>query len=121
MKTDEALGKTGAGPEGLPHSIIVTGEGVEGEIELASQVEADAVATVSAAQTDMLDKEQPVGPRSKGTSRAASSKERASKGKTPQGFKGKTMQMALFERPEKSDKRKRRNKSVVGSRPRGKK
>ena len=24
LKTDEALGKTGAGPEGLPHSIIVT-------------------------------------------------------------------------------------------------
>ena len=30
-KTDAALGKTGAGPEGLPHSIIVTAEGVEGD------------------------------------------------------------------------------------------
>ncbi|ULA63202.1 MAG: DNA topoisomerase VI subunit B [Nitrospira sp.] len=40
LKTDEALGKTGAGPEGLPHSIIVTAEGVEGEIELATQVQA---------------------------------------------------------------------------------
>jgi DNA topoisomerase-6 subunit B len=30
LKTDEALGKTGAGPEGLPHSIIVTAEGIEG-------------------------------------------------------------------------------------------
>ncbi len=29
-KTDETLGKTGAGPEGLPHSIIVTAEGVDG-------------------------------------------------------------------------------------------
>src|SRR5581483_4049888 len=29
--TDAALGKTGAGPEGLPHSIIVTAEGVEGD------------------------------------------------------------------------------------------
>ena len=31
-KTDEALGKNGGGPEGLPHSIIVTPEGVEGEV-----------------------------------------------------------------------------------------
>jgi DNA topoisomerase-6 subunit B len=31
-KTDELLGKNGGGPEGLPHSIIVTPEGVEGEV-----------------------------------------------------------------------------------------
>ena len=31
-KTDERLGKNGSGPEGLPHSIIVTPEGVEGEV-----------------------------------------------------------------------------------------
>lgn len=37
LKTDEALGKTGAGPEGLPHSIIVTMEGIEGETEAARQ------------------------------------------------------------------------------------
>ncbi|MCG3112120.1 MAG: DNA topoisomerase VI subunit B [Candidatus Manganitrophus sp. SB1] len=30
-KTDAALGMTGEGPEGLPHSIIVTAEGVEGD------------------------------------------------------------------------------------------
>src|SRR6185503_5989220 len=30
--TDKALGKTDSGPEGLPHSIIVTQEGVEGEV-----------------------------------------------------------------------------------------
>ncbi len=42
LKTDEALGKTGAGPEGLPHSIIVTAEGVEGEVDLAACVQADA-------------------------------------------------------------------------------
>lgn len=41
-KTEEALGKRGGGPEGLPHSIIVTEEGVEGEVDLASQIEADA-------------------------------------------------------------------------------
>jgi DNA topoisomerase VI subunit B len=31
-KTDELVGKNGSGPEGLPHSIIVTLEGVEGEL-----------------------------------------------------------------------------------------
>ncbi len=34
IKTDATLGKTGAGPEGLPHSIIVTAEGIEGEVPL---------------------------------------------------------------------------------------
>ena len=37
LKTDEALGKTGAGPEGLPYSIIVTAEGIEGAVEAAGQ------------------------------------------------------------------------------------
>ncbi|MGH7167117.1 MAG: DNA topoisomerase VI subunit B, partial [Nitrospiraceae bacterium] len=34
-RTDEVLGKTGGGPEGLPHSIIVTPEGIEGEVPVA--------------------------------------------------------------------------------------
>ncbi len=36
-KTDEVLGKTGRGPEGLPHSIIVTPEGIEGEVPILSE------------------------------------------------------------------------------------
>jgi DNA topoisomerase-6 subunit B len=39
MKTDEALGKSGGGPEGLPHSIIVTEEGLEGEVAAASPID----------------------------------------------------------------------------------
>jgi DNA topoisomerase-6 subunit B len=35
LKTDEALGKTGSGPEGLPDSIVVTPEGIEGEVSVA--------------------------------------------------------------------------------------
>jgi DNA topoisomerase-6 subunit B len=35
-KTDAALGKNGSGPEGLPHSIIVTPEGVEGEVPVVA-------------------------------------------------------------------------------------
>lgn len=31
-RTDELLGRNGGGPEGLPHSIIVTPEGVEGDV-----------------------------------------------------------------------------------------
>jgi DNA topoisomerase-6 subunit B len=53
-KTDEALGKTSAGPEGLPHSIIVTAEGVEGETELATQVEADQATAEPPAEPDLL-------------------------------------------------------------------
>jgi len=40
MKTDEVLGKTGNGPEGLPNSIIVTPEGIEGEVPVAETVAA---------------------------------------------------------------------------------
>jgi DNA topoisomerase-6 subunit B len=32
VRTDELMGKNGAGPEGLPHSIIVTPDGVEGAL-----------------------------------------------------------------------------------------
>jgi DNA topoisomerase-6 subunit B len=32
IKTEETFGKTGAGPEGLPRSIIVTAEGIEGDV-----------------------------------------------------------------------------------------
>lgn len=52
-KTDEALGKTGAGPEGLPHSIIVTADGVEGETALATQVESDQGGMVATAEPDL--------------------------------------------------------------------
>lgn len=54
QKTDHALGKTGAGPEGLPHSIIVTAEGIEGETAVASQVEADQVGAAPIATPDLL-------------------------------------------------------------------
>ncbi|MDH4187766.1 MAG: DNA topoisomerase VI subunit B, partial [Nitrospira sp.] len=47
IKTDEALGKTGTGPEGLPHSIIVTAEGVEGEAPVAEVSAAPTVVNPS--------------------------------------------------------------------------
>jgi DNA topoisomerase VI subunit B len=87
-KTDEALGKTGAGPEGLPHSIIVTEEGVEGEVVLASQVETDHPTTASTDEADLLGETPPA--------KAKISKTLPDKGKATKGAKKKTDQMGLF-------------------------
>src|SRR5215831_1418532 len=91
LKTDEALGKTGAGPEGLPHSIIVTDEGVEGEVDLASQVEADQATTTTAVEADLLGDTTPDPP-----VKGKASKTRPDKAKGPRDSKGKTDQMGLF-------------------------
>jgi len=101
LKTDEALGKTGAGPEGLPHSIIVTEGGVEGEVDLASQVEADQTTTAPVVESDLLGDE---------TSIETPSKEKAAKalpvkGMTLKAEKGKAAQMALFADKPVTDKK----------------
>jgi DNA topoisomerase-6 subunit B len=50
QKTDQLLGKRGGGPEGLPDSIIVTPEGVEGDApELARDMQSDAAPPEEAA------------------------------------------------------------------------
>ncbi len=108
LKTDEALGKTGAGPEGLPHSIIVTAEGVEGEVELASRIEADAAAVSFSGEAGRPVAEKPADKPSR----------------------GKAGQMALFNKPDgpnRPDRPNRRNrpnrpdKPTPRSAPRGKK
>jgi DNA topoisomerase-6 subunit B len=56
-KTDETLGQSG-GPEGLPHSIIVTPEGIEGEVTVA-ETAAPAPAEAAAApgsQAELFEK-----------------------------------------------------------------
>jgi DNA topoisomerase-6 subunit B len=65
QKTDEALGKTSAGPEGLPHSIIVTADGIEGEADLAIQVEAHQSSARPTTETDLLGDAMPIGNRAK--------------------------------------------------------
>ncbi|TKS60976.1 MAG: DNA topoisomerase VI subunit B [Nitrospira sp.] len=98
MKTDQALGKTGTGPEGLPHSIIVTSEGVEGEVELASQVEADAAATVPPVDADLLGDEK----LSVGATKSRAKKAHLRADKTPQS---KAAQMGLFAEKGSSGKK----------------
>jgi len=100
-KTDEALGKTGAGPEGLPHSIIVTEGGVEGEVELASQVEADHAPTASTGEADLLGNTQPL----EQPSRGKTTKTQPQKGKATTGAKRKADQMALFAEKPMSGKK----------------
>ena len=116
-KTDEALGKTGAGPEGLPHSIVVTEEGIEGEVDLAGQVQTDTTVSVPKSEPDVLVDQAPVG--TKAQKKGKQSARIQKPGAKPS--KGKASQMALFDPPEKSYKPKRPDKSVPTSKPRGKK
>ncbi|HEU4505681.1 MAG TPA: DNA topoisomerase VI subunit B [Nitrospira sp.] len=91
-KTDEALGKTGGGPEGLPHSIIVTEEGVEGEVGAASQVEA-AEEAAGPKDGDLLGDSAPPAPKSQTPARKTHQGRRAT---APGGSPRKSSQMALF-------------------------
>jgi DNA topoisomerase VI subunit B len=77
MKTDEALGKTGSGPEGLPHSIIVTPEGVEGEVAVVAGAAAGpdrAAPTAGIPKLDLAPEKPTAGKRSKGKTGAKSAK-----------------------------------------------
>lgn len=118
VKTDEALGKTGGGPEGLPHSIIVTEEGVEGEVGLANQVEADHVGTASTVEADLLGDSTPERP-----VKGKASKTRPDKAKGRKDSKGKTDQMGLFhDKPAAVNKTmKKRTRSAKRRVPHGKK
>ena len=92
QKTDEALGKTGGGPEGLPHSIIVTAEGVEGEAELATQVEADQATAAPTAEPDLLGDM----PATDESARKEKSPRTSRSEKSPEKPKAKSDQIALF-------------------------
>ena len=93
QKTDEALGKKGGGPEGLPDSIIVTAEGVEGAVDIARQVEADLAQTVAEAQqAAVLPKNMPARQGSKDKADAKA----ATPGRPETTKKGKAAQLGLF-------------------------
>jgi DNA topoisomerase-6 subunit B len=66
-KTDEILGRDGGGPEGLPHSIIVTPDGPEGEAPVLPSPVVDTAATPVTDGAPVTDDEKP----GKGTRGAA--------------------------------------------------
>jgi len=96
MKTDEALGKAGGGPEGLPHSIIVTPEGIEGEVtvttEAADALAQDATLSVAAPEDDLPPEEKP----SKGRVRNKTEAMHAKPSKREKLPKGKAAQLGLY-------------------------
>ena len=116
LKTDEALGKTGAGPEGLPHSIIVTEQGVEGAVDVAVQVPEAVESSAETGQIELLDEEQPKGKPGK-AGRGKSKKETTPKLKSS-GKKAE--QLGLFGEPPASGKtlKGRAGKSVRTKAPR---
>jgi DNA topoisomerase VI subunit B len=63
QKTDEILGNDGSGPEGLPHSIIVTAEGTEGEAPVLTHDEGNVDAPSDELPLDV--EESPAPARSK--------------------------------------------------------
>src|SRR5262245_24153602 len=77
-KNDELRGQNGSGPEGLPHSIIVTPEGVEGEVPALVAETAAAVSSTNG-----------VGATNGGPSPSGKAAEDAKRGKRP-AHKGKT-------------------------------
>ncbi len=118
QKTDEALGKKGGGPEGLPDSIIVTAEGVEGAVEIANQVEADlAQVAADAPQATLLPGERPV--KQSGKDKGVTAVKR---GKPEPAKKGKASQLGLFAgAPAGKGSKGKAGKSVRAKTPRGKK
>jgi DNA topoisomerase-6 subunit B len=77
-KTDEILGHDGGGPEGLPHSIIVTAEGTEGDAPVLPGDDRNDGAAPEELPLDMDEPTAPAGP-----------KGRAKSAKTPKSGKSK--------------------------------
>jgi DNA topoisomerase-6 subunit B len=98
-KTDEALGKAGGGPEGLPHSIIVTEEGVEGDVAAAAPVEA-VQETIMREESDLLGATG-ASPLRK-SEKSAPQKTPPQQKSSPAAPRRKSDQMALFEKPSEA-------------------
>jgi DNA topoisomerase-6 subunit B len=105
-KTDEILGRDGGGPEGLPHSIIVTAEGTEGEALTLPNNEQNAV---EAPQEIAADEQEPALPTmAKGKAKSKTKdKNKATKVTKQRGAQAEsTKQMTLgFEKAKSSEGR----------------
>src|SRR5215831_13740315 len=123
LKTDELLGKAGGGPEGLPHSIIVTPEGIEGEVtvttEAADALAQDATLSVAAPEDDLPPEEKPSKGRLKNEAEAKHAKPSGQE-KRP---KGKAAQLGLFsaEGPAGTRPSTKTSQARKSHKPRGKK
>jgi DNA topoisomerase VI subunit B len=83
IKTDETLGKTGTGPEGLPHSIIVTAEGVDEEGTPPTDVSHSVAPTIDVFDgIGVEEKPVPLKPRRKQPAKARSTEKGAGKAAT---------------------------------------
>jgi DNA topoisomerase-6 subunit B len=106
QKTDEILGNDGSGPEGLPHSIIVTAEGTEGEAPVLPQDEN----TGQPPQEVTGEEKEPALPtlakeKAKSTSKGKAGKVKQQRGAKPESAK----QMTLgFEEAKPNVKRKKK-------------
>jgi DNA topoisomerase-6 subunit B len=67
-KTDELLGHDGGGPEGLPHSIIVSAEGVEGDAPVLNDDEGNEGAPSEELPLDVGESTAPARPKGKAKS-----------------------------------------------------
>jgi DNA topoisomerase-6 subunit B len=76
-KTDELLGKNGGGPEGLPHSIIVTPEGIEGEVPVRIGEAPEGAVSPNGAPQDTEKAVEPSRPGAKTKRRAKGKSEKA--------------------------------------------
>jgi DNA topoisomerase-6 subunit B len=76
-KTDELLGKNGGGPEGLPHSIIVTPEGIEGEVPVRIGEAPEGAVSPNGAPQDTEKAVEPSRPGAKTRRRAKGKSEKA--------------------------------------------
>jgi len=84
-KTDEVLGHDGGGPEGLPHSIIVTAEGTEGDAPVLRADEGNDGAPAEELPLDVGESAAPVRPKekAKSTKTAKSTKSKTTGKKNP--------------------------------------
>jgi DNA topoisomerase-6 subunit B len=98
VKTDEILGNDGGGPEGLPHSIIVTAEGTEGDAPEMSVAEGNEGAPSEELPLDLDTSAAPTRPRGKAKSAktAAPAKSKLTGEKNPAKVQPQSaMQMTL--------------------------
>jgi DNA topoisomerase VI subunit B len=114
-KTDEILGNDGSSPEGLPHSIIVTAEGTEGDAPVLPGDERNDIAPPEELPLDVEESQAAAQPKKEAQSRKSTKAAKAAKSKMagkknpakvePQSAK----QMTLgFENAKASAKRKKK-------------